>query len=68
MAKKQVLNQSKNLFEDAEHKKCPRCSGFGGVFGDEDGCHICNGYGSCWVTQSGWTLAPYARSSKSQLY
>lgn len=65
---KQVLNKSRNLFEPAKEVTCPRCSGFGGILGDDGSCPICNGYGNCWKTESGWTLAPFKRANSSQLY
>ena len=66
-----VWNKSKQEFEKAEWKKCPRCSGFGSVHGDDDGCHICNFNGFCWVSKegTGWTRALHRNTvDYSRLY
>jgi len=68
MKKSQVFNFSKILVEDAKQKECPRCKGFGGIIGDVFGCHLCNGYGRLWISDSGWTRALHKRLGDSQLY
>lgn len=63
-----VYNHSSLLVEAAKITRCPRCSGFGGVYGDDGECWVCNGWGRCWVSVSGWTRAKWARLESSKLY
>lgn len=67
-----VYNKSKERFETAKKGKCPRCKGFGGVFGeDDDGkCYLCRGEGELWISTlgTGWTRADHQRASESRLY
>ena len=63
-----VYNKTKERVEEATKQDCPRCRGFGGRLGDEDGCELCNGDGTLWVSESGWTRQLYARLVNSRLY
>ena len=68
----QVYNKSKQVYESAEYKKCPRCKGFGSIAFEDDSreCHICEGHGSAWVSKegSGWTRAYRKHLRNSLLY
>ena len=59
-----VYNHSKERYEEAEYKKCPRCKGVGGNIRDTMLCDICNGDGKTFITPTGWTRAKYSRNSK----
>jgi hypothetical protein len=67
-----VHNKSSGNVEDAEHKKCPRCKGFGGTTGDKDGedCHVCDGQGYVAIskTGSGWLRPKHSKLHHSRLY
>jgi len=66
---KKIYNKSSQRMEEAKYRKCPRCSGMGGCFGDEDSCPLCAGHGNLWISTSGWTLKKYGRVAKDeQLY
>jgi len=66
---KQIFNKSTNKEETAILQLCPRCKGYGRVWGDDEPCFICNGEGECFVSENGWTL-PYdaAPGQEGQLY
>ena len=70
MATAYVLNKSTGEKERAKEINCPNCKGFGKLFGDEEVCHICNGYGFVWisVTGSSWTRPRHKRLQSSQLF
>jgi len=64
-----VYNKSKEIFEPAELKKCPRCSGFGGISSDMGlPCILCAGYGKVWISDSGWVRIYRQRRDHSRLW
>jgi len=65
-----VYNKSKEKYERAKVEHCPYCKGYGNNFGDDDVCHLCNGYGKLWVSieNTGWTCSFYGRQNRSKLY
>jgi len=66
---KMIYNQSSCKMEEAKQVTCPRCSGFGGCFGDEDGCPMCKGHGKVWLTEGSWLLPLWGRGgSDGRLY
>lgn len=63
---KLVFNESSLRNEVAYRQSCPRCKGAGIRTGEDGPCHLCNGWGEVWRTESGWTIALHAR--KGQLW
>lgn len=68
-----VYNHSENKMESGTLATCPRCSGFGAVFGDADKspngrCTICHGDETVILSETGWLRRRYSPKDKSELY
>lgn len=65
---KKVYNPSTCRTEEARLIQCPRCKGFGAIFGDEDECSLCSKQGEVWNSTGGWTWPKGSSPEKGRLF
>ena len=63
-----VFNYSTLKTESAKLCKCPRCGKFGRITHEDYDCHVCNGHGEIWISESNWYRAKHSSIERSKLW